>query len=273
MGTSSIYNGPKDRNPLLPEGFEDEYNTTKEEEEGQEKDDKNNIKFEEISIGSWQETKKIMSQYITGYTNNRGRVIRNYVKASGGSKAATERADSGRRATVRLGQFLSSIAADGIIKTLENLKIEFKGKSVESLLSEIVNVIAGTSNTKEDIVAKNATIEALSYLYQFIEENDMTLDSLDNINEEIFNEVMSSFINNYIFERMLNDLQSRFEKYADSPQSAIEKEKELEDYIKESVELKLKEVNFNSLDYHNSSINIVIEETYKECYEVLEGYM
>lgn len=25
MGTSSIYNGPGNRNPLLPEGFEDDY--------------------------------------------------------------------------------------------------------------------------------------------------------------------------------------------------------------------------------------------------------
>lgn len=271
MGTSSIYNGPKDRNPLLPEGFEDEFNNTEDDEKSQEK--KENIELDEIPVGSWQETKKAMSQYITGNTNNRGRVIRNYVRALGGSKTAAVRAVSGRGSTVRLGQFLSSIAANGIIKTLESLKIEYKGKSVESLLSEIVNVIAGSSNTKEDIVAKNATIEALSQLYEYIEENGMTLDSLDRINENIFNEVMSAFINSYIFERMLNDLQSRFEKYADSPQTALDKENEFEDYIKESVELKLKEVHFNKLDYYNLSIHTVIEETYKECYEVLEGYM
>ncbi|MBG9911984.1 hypothetical protein ABD83_11135 [Bacillus xiamenensis] len=272
MGTSSIYNGPKDRNSLLPEGFEDEYNNKEDDEEGQEKKD-NNIENDEIPVGSWQEAKKVMSQYITGNTNNRGRVIRNYVRALGGSKTAAVSAVSGRGSTVRLGQFLSGIAANGISDTLESLKIEYKGKSVESLLSEIVNVIAGSSNTKEDIVAKNATIEALSYLYEYIEENGMTLESLDRINDDIFNEVMSAFVNNYIFERMLNDLQSRFEKYADSPQTALDKEMEFEDYIKESVELKLKEVNFNKLDYYNISIYTVIEETYRECYEVLEGYM
>jgi hypothetical protein len=272
MGTSSIYNGPKDRNPLLPEGFEDEYNNPENDDVSQEKNE-NNGKDEKAPVGSWQETKKVMSQYITGSTSNRGRVIRNYVKASGGSKAAAGKAVSGRNSTVRLGQFLSSIAENGIIKTLESLKIEYKGKSVEALLSEIVNVISGSSNTKEDIVAKNATIEALSYLYEYIDENGMTLESLDSINENIFNEVMSAFINNYIFERMLNDLQSRFEKYADSPQTAIDKEGELEDYIKESVELKLKDVSFNKLDYQSSSVHAVIEETYKECYEVLEGYM
>lgn len=44
MGTSSIYNGPKDRNPLLPEGFEEEY------EESLDKSAKE-------TLGSWQETK------------------------------------------------------------------------------------------------------------------------------------------------------------------------------------------------------------------------
>jgi hypothetical protein len=272
LGTSSIYNGPKDKNPLLPQGFEDEYTNSENEEDCQVKKD-NNDKLTEIPVGTWQETKKIMSQYITGSTNNRGSVIRKYVKASGGSSAVAGKAVAGRGSTVRLGQFLSSITKNGIIKTLENLRIEYKGKSVESLLSEIINVIAGSSNTKEDIVAKNATIEALSHLYEYIEDNGMTLESLDSINEDIFNEVMTAFINSYIFERMLNDLQSRFEKYADSPQTAIDKERELEDYIKESVELKLKEVHFNKFDYHNSSIHAVIEETYKECYEVLEGYM
>lgn len=272
MGTSSIYNGPKDKNPLLPDGFEDEYNKTPD-DEGEEGDIEDKTKHEERPVGSWQETKKAMSQYITGSNNNRGRVIRNYVKATGGSKVASVKAVSGKKSTVSLGQFLSSITTDGIIKTLEKLKIEFSGKSVEMLLSEIVNVIAGSSNAKEDIVAKNATIEAMSHLYEYIEENGMTLETLDTLNEEIFNEVMSAFVNSYLIERMLNDLHSRFEKYANNPKEAIDKENELGDYIKEAVELKLKEVSFNKLDYHDSSIHTVIEETFRECYEVLEGYI
>ena len=37
MGTSSIYGGPVDRNPLLPEGFEDEQNSGNEGKDGEEK--------------------------------------------------------------------------------------------------------------------------------------------------------------------------------------------------------------------------------------------
>lgn len=259
MGTSSIYNGPRD-NPLLPDGFEDEY------EEYMDMDDQD-LK------GSWQETKKVISQYITGTINNRGRVLRNYVKASGGAKVSANRAVSGRSSNIRLGQFLSGIVSEGIIKTLERLKIEYSGKSAEALMSEMVNVISPNSNTKEDIVAKNATIQALSQLYEYITENDMDINSLDYMNDEIFNEVMSSFVSNYIFEKMLNDLQSRFEKYAEDSRLALEKEKELEEYIKESVNVKLNKVTFNKLNYNDSTIDSIINNIYRECYEVLEVYI
>jgi len=257
MGTSSIYNGPKD-NPLLPEGFEDEYKDHMENQE---------------SKGSWQEAKKVMSQYITGSINNRGRVLRNYVKASGGAGASASRAVSGRNSTVRLGRFLSGIVSEGVIKTLERLKFEYRGKSAEALLSEMVNVISPNSNTKEDIVAKNATIQALSQLYDYIAENNMDINSIDNMNEEMFNEVMSTFVSNYIFEKMLNDLQSRFEKYAEDSRTALDKEKELEEYIKESVNVKLNKVSFDKLNYNDSGVDSIIKQIYVECYEVLEVYI
>lgn len=72
---------------------------------------------------------------------------------------------------------------------------------------------------------------------------------------------------------MLNDLQSRFEKYAEDSQSALEKEKELEEYIKESVNVKLNKVTFNKLNYNDSSIDSIINKIYIECYEVLEVYI
>ncbi|MEJ8767451.1 Qat anti-phage system associated protein QatB [Oceanobacillus sp. HCA-5259] len=259
MGTSSIYNGPMD-NPLLPEGFEDEY------------EEFMNVDDQELE-GSWQETKKVISQYITGTIKNQGRVLRNYVKASGGARASANRAVSGRGSSIRLGQLLSGIVSEGIIKTLERLKIEYKGKSAEALISEMVNVISPRSNTKEDIVAKNATIQALSQLYEYITENNMDINSLDNMNDEMFNEVMSLFVSNYIFEKMLNDLQSRFEKYAEDSHTALEKERELEEYIKESVNVKLNKVSFNELNYNESSIDSIISEIYIECYEVLEVYI
>lgn len=283
MGTSSIYGGPTDKNPLLPEGFEDEYINDEdsdksnpdhetEEEEGKPNDEEEKQK-KELLNGSWQETKKAMSQYITGSSSSKGRVASNYVRATGGSKSASNQAVSGRRATIQLGRFLSSIAQDGIYKTLENLHIDYIGKSVETLLSEIVNLISPNSNSKEDAVARNALIEVECKMYEFIVENGLEIESLDNMNEAIFDEIMSSYVTAYIFERMLSDLQSRFEKYADNAQVALQKEKEFREFIQISVELRLNDVKLSKLDYQDKSIDRLIRDLYTECYRVLEVYL
>lgn len=263
MGTSSIYNGPKDGNPLLPKGFEEEY-----------ENDKEDLKQDDREVpGLWKETKTAMSQYINGTSTDKGRVLRNHVKALGGSKAAARQAVSGKNATVRLGAILSSIASVGILNTLESLKINHVGKSIKTLLSEMVNIISSTSNTKEDIISRTATIEAMSDIYKYIEENDMEIECLDRMNEPMFNEIMCAFISNYIFEKMLNDLQSRIEKYADNSQEALLKENEFKDYIRVSVDVKIDEVEFNQLDYDSPNVNEMIGNIYMECYEMLEAYI
>lgn len=266
MGTSSIYNGPKDKNPLLPEGFEDDYDP----------DDFNqneNDNQEGLIEFPWQATKSAMSQFVTGRSSNRGRITRNYVKALGGSAKAARSAKSGKRATIQLGRFLSDIITEGIETTLNKLNIEYRGKSVESLFSEIVNVIAGPSNSKEDIAAKNASMEALAELYDFVEENDMDIQVLERMDEILFNKVMKTFVNHYLIERILKDLQSRFEKYADNLSVAISKENEVKGFITESVEVKLDETRFRNIEYKSKNIDVIIEGIYTDCYEILEDYL
>ncbi|WP_422656687.1 Qat anti-phage system associated protein QatB [Paenibacillus sp. EC2-1] len=277
MGTSSIYNGPGNRNPLLPEGFEDDYvdseeleqdkNEPKEEENKPKGRDDNN---DAILSGSWQETKKSMSQFINGTSNNKGRIVGNYVRASGGSRVASSRAVSGRNTTVNLGSFLSNILRDGIYRTLQSLQIDYVGKSVEDLLSEIVNFISPNSNTKEDIVARNALIEVECKMYELIIENGKDIESLNTLNEEMFDEIMNSYVTSYIFEGMLNDLQSRFEMYGDDTKVAQQKEREFKEFIEISVELKLRDVRLSKVDYQDKSIHSIVKEIYRECYYILE---
>ncbi|MEB1806020.1 MAG: hypothetical protein LPK26_01755 [Bacillaceae bacterium] len=266
MGTSSIFNGPKDKNPLLPEGFEDEYNP-----DDLDKSDQENQQVE--MDFPWQATKTAMSQFVTGKSNNKGRVAGSYVKALGGANNAARSASSARRATIQLGRFLSDIINDGLEATFNKLNIDYRGRSVESLFSEIVNVIAGESNSKEDIAAKNASMEALSELYDFVEENKMDLQVLEQMDEFLFNKVMNTFIGNYLIQRLLKDLQSRFEKYADNLLVAITKENDVKEYIIEAVDVKLDEIRFNNFEYRNTNIEVIIEGIYVDCYKILEDYV
>ncbi|OMP29204.1 Qat anti-phage system associated protein QatB [Bacillus sp. I-2] len=262
MGTSSIYKGPKDRDPLLPEGFEEEYD--KEEEKTQE-----DIEI----IAPWKAAKTAMSQYIKESHSNRGRVFRSYTRALGGSKNAASTARSGIKSAVNLGRLLSTISSEGFETTFQRLSIDFRGKGVEELFSTLVNVLVPESNTKEDIIARKASVEALSQLYEFVVQHDMDIKILDSLDESLFNKVMSTFISSFIFERLLNDLESRFEIYASNVELAISKELEVKEYVHQNTEVRLREVNFKGFNYRQVSIENVIQNIYKECYEVLEGYV
>lgn len=261
MGTSSIYNGPNDKNPLLPEGFEEDFN-----------EDQNYENLQEVntSPGTWKETKKAMSQYVTGNSPSKGRILRNYIKASGGGRTASKNAVTGRNTMMQLGRFLSSISKEGFIRTMEMLQIDFIGKNVGTLLSEVVNIICNNSSTKEDIIARTATLEALYQIYEYIEENDMEISCLDSIDDVLFHQIMNSYISSYIYERILNDLQRSFEAYAENNTDALEKEHEFKEYIQSSVEIKLNDIRLSKIDYYDEKIEDIVENVYTQCYQTLE---
>lgn len=262
MGTSSIYNGPKDHNPLLPDGFEEEYTNEKDKDQQ-----------EQEVLAPWQSAKTSMSQFINESHSNRARILRSYTRALGGSSNAARTARSGIKSAVNLGRLLSSISSEGIENTLQRLSISFRGRGVEELFSTLINVLVPESNTKEDVIARKASVEALSQLYEFIEQNDMDLKALDTLDESLFNKVMSTFISSFIFERLLNDLESRFEKYASNVELAISKEQEVKEYVHQNTDIRLSKIDFNNINYSQSSIENVLEDIYKECYEVLEDYL
>lgn len=254
MGTSSIYEGHKDKNGLLPDDFEEITNEEKKENET-----------------SWKNTKTSMSKYITGHNKNLSGVINKYVRASGGASNLVKTSKSGIESTVALGNFLNIIRQSGLNQTLNEFNIEFRGRDVEDVLSDIVNIIAKDSNTKENIVAKKATINTLEKIYELIEENNMNFNSLEAINDDMFEIIMCRYISEYIWEKILNDLESRFEKYLDTPIRMLEIENDFREYIENDVEATYKSKNIESSQFSNKDAENLVKEIYKECYEVLGG--
>lgn len=258
MGTSSIYHGQVDKGNLLPSDYDDLINESQ-------------IDTEDKLGEPWKNTKKLMSQYITGSNTNLKGVINSYIKASGGANKITQNSKMGIRATANLGHFLFSIRQNGVSKTFKEFNIDFKEKNVEEILSQLVNVISFSSNKKEDIVAKDATIETLSDLYSFIEENDLNILCLDNIDEDMFDILICKYISCYIFGKILNDLESRFERYACDANKAIEIEEEFKLYIKNTVDTTYDNLKINIDEFSNSNIMTLVNDVYLECYEVLGG--
>jgi len=264
MGTSSGYGGPKGKNPLLPDDFGDNQDSTKQKL----KNDDGNAKG-----AAWKNAKTQASKLV----QNRGRSLRSaissHVRASGGASKAASSARSGKATTVRLGGFLGSVSAQGIRSTLKQYKIEYEGRSTEEVLSDLINKIAPDPNTKEDSIARNAVLDTIEELYEKISENGDDLEIFDNLNEETFNEVMQTYISSYIFQRFLNDLEIRFEMFSKGTESTLELEEEIKEYISGSVEEKLMDKNFAEMDFSSNAIMKTINKLYNDCYEVIEGVL
>lgn len=269
MGTSSSYGGPKGKNPLLPNDFDDNVAPSENPDNQLTPPFKKPEKSPNTDL--WQNAKTQISKLIKDPNRNTKSALSSYVKAYGGASKAAMSATSGITTTAKLGGFLSNISLQGIQDTLTQYKIEFEGRSTEEVLSELINRIAPVPETKEDSIARIALLDTIEELYEEVSENDGDLEILDNLDENRFNDVMRTYISSYIFQRFLNDLESRFEKYSQNAGTALSLEKEIKDYISGVVDNKLKEQNFSNIDYSSDPVIQSINKIYADCYEVIEG--
>jgi hypothetical protein len=251
MGTSSSYGGNKDKKNLLPEDYDENSN-------------------QQIS---WQSVKTGLSKYINGSGGNgiKG-TARQYVKAAGGAASLTARSTSGISGAVNIGNMFSSIRENGVIETFERFGIEYTGKSVEEICSSLINYIAPDSNSKEDGVAREAATEAMTHLYQYIDNNDMEIETLDSMPEELIEETFCCYIENYIWGKILNDLEFCFEKNSNDPQKTVMMEQELKLYISNTVSVAFNSPEIKEKIFGNQSIENGVKVLYKDCYEEMEAY-
>lgn len=283
MGTSSIFDGPV--NSLLPDDYKDTVpdNSAPEPEEMEPSDeastdseqpDDQDKSFEQPIVPAfrWKDAKTAMTNYVKGLSS-RERVMNHYVGASGGSKQLARSSTAGRSTAVSLGRILQDFRNNGVEATLQSLQIDYVGKGIKSLLSELVNVISGKSNSKEDMAARGAANEAVAEMYEVITENDGDIESLRRIDELTFRKILEVFMSEYIFKRVMSDLQSRFEKYENNLKVAVQKEQELKDYVKVKVELRVREIHPETLDYSSKSISNEINNLFTKCFQAFEGYL
>jgi|GEM_PF-421055 len=279
MGTSGIYNGPKGTNPLVPDWYQEEENEggnggekENDENDGKEENDENgsNNKDKLIPIGSWQGAKTQMSKYASGSSNHLGSVFKSYLKALGGGKGAAKAAISGKNSAASLGKVMNSISSRGFKETLESYKISFASKSLEEVLSNLASIIAPDGATKEEAVARKATLDSIEYFYDRIEEEGLDINSLDTVNETLLSDVMEKYFSSYIFEKMLCDLESRIENYADNSNKAIEIENQIKNYIDGTIKNELGKVKFLEMDYNSKKSKDFINKVYEDCYNVVE---
>lgn len=270
MGTSSIYHGPTKSNPLLPADYDDGQDNTG--GDGSQNNQENGQIGEQTV--TWGTVKSDFSKYINSKSRTGGRgggslknVARQYVRASGGTRALMSGAISGTRSGRALHGFYGSVVSNGIRQTLESLHIQFQGKSVNEIISLLVNAISPDAVTKEDVVARKATQDALAHIYEYIERNSMDIQCLDNMPQDLVDTSMCAYIESYIWGMMMKNLASRLEIYEKIPDKAYEIEQELKGYIKGTVQVEFQK----DREIFKKSPAEAVDGLMKKCIAVVEG--
>ncbi|HPT72197.1 MAG TPA: hypothetical protein PLE74_07940 [Candidatus Cloacimonadota bacterium] len=285
MGTSESFSGPK--RPLLPSDFDEDLDKilhlpfellspnnpdSENNEENVNQEEREDAEGNQNNIPSWRSTKTRIARYANGQTDNYRPVLSSYVKSHGGARNASKTSKAGIYTTIRFGYFLDNVSKSGIHKYLEENHIEYEGRKASDILSEIINNIAPSPDTKEDAIARNALLDTMQELLEkFNLSGDIEI--LNNMNGNNINYILATYISSYIYHRILSDLEMRFEKYSKSPKEAKRKEKDIKEYISGTVEGVIKKINPSQYNYTKSSIKKLITDLYYGCYKAIEGDM
>lgn len=250
MGTSSIFRGNNDRNPLLPLGYEEESQKT-------------------VHQVTWKTVKTDMSKYISsgGLHGNARHIIRQAIKANGGAHRMVASSSSSMRAAQGLVRFFVDVGVSGVYTTFKQLGIQYEGKSVKDVFSHLINSLSPKAITKEDIVARQALEAALCKLCEYVTDNDMDFSCIDNMSIEVMDLAMKSFLIEYIWATVMKDLECRVEQYMSDVTTACEREKELKDIIEAVVDVEYD----NNESLMKNNVNEAVLALTERCLSILEG--
>jgi len=281
MGTSKSNAGPKDKMPLLPPWAPSPPEKIPEKEP--ETDDTDNQPNQDnTDDGSKEKPEALTSGFasarrnLTNYIKTRGHqsfrsAVRSYVKSYRGGKNASKTAISGKTSGARFSGFISGIANQGIERTLESYGLaDCIGKSAEYVLTKITDLIAPAGATNEEAAAREAIIDALTFLHDYFELNDKDINELDSISKTDFELVIKEYVSSYIFNRWLHELGLKFEQKAASTRELVQLENEAKEYIKEAVKLDLSKVDLLKIDFNSGEGKVIIDKIFDEAYIFIE---
>jgi hypothetical protein len=186
--------------------------------------------------GGWPNAKRTATLFAKqGGTGNvtPGQVVSAYLTALGGSAAAARRAETGRAAAQRLGGFLATVANQGLDAALEQIGLaEVVGRDTTEVLEALVNRLAGPGGTLEEADARAAMMRVL----QEELEDPAAFDGLD---QDGVGRIVESFLVEYIYERMLQEIGDRLENGAMTAEGAKKAEDDIRVYVVATVQLEL----------------------------------
>ena len=220
----------------------------------------------------WRAAKRRMGKVATGGGQGAIRgAARAYVRARGGARSAARSARASRAATVALGGFLSDVDRRGFADASQALGIAVLGKDAESVFAAIVDAIAPDGSRPEEAAGRQGIVEALWQLYDRLSLADDGWAKLEAMNTDAVSTALETAIVACIYSRWIHEVGIALERKAPTPRDAVRRERDIKDYVRQSVRLDFKNKDMVAINWQGQEGRSFIESKYIEAYGIFEG--
>jgi len=145
------------------------------------------------------------------------------------------------------------------------------GQPAEAVVAALLDVLAPAGATLEEAAARKAATEALWALYDRFGLEDGDLGKLDRMDRGTVAEMIEVSVVTYIYGRWLQELGERLESRSVSDQEAVTLERQVKEYVKETVKLDLAKADVLGVDWAGAAGRRLVEQVYQEAYSFLEA--
>jgi hypothetical protein len=215
------------------------------------------------SGGDWNPLKRSATAFVTRRavgTSAMAELLRNYVRAKGGSRNFSGLAGGGGSGSAGgspatttaqgLGSFLSSVASSNLEEALTAVGLEdLIGEPVADLIAAILELIAGPASTLEIAAARDALGEVVEELF----ENATTPDEVEEairsaVDGEGLASILHSFFTNYLYAQFCRDFYETWQK-KEGADKAAQSLSEVRDYMDAAVIERSGDFKVDSVDW------------------------
>ena len=281
MGTSNLYKGPKGTS-LLPTDYTGEpdeqqpvvapdgESSADEQSENDEPAETENPELEDLLQKeqprvTWTQAKRTFSTQIGKRKPDVKLITKTYTEASGGYKHAAKTSGSSKRVARGIITFFSG-TPDVIRQRLEQIGIVFEGRSTQEIFNDIYSHLCTGASSREDALADKALSQTFSELF---ESELMNEQGLDVFKPELLEFLVSHFVTNSIYYKLLNEVAFGELTGYKSNADIAKIEDDLKTFIDGLVSGRVPEYLHEGIT--PDEVNKLVDNLYEDCYKVMEG--
>jgi hypothetical protein len=171
-----------------------------------------------------------------------------------------------------LAGFLSSVSSGGVATAVRQLGLAtLAGRPAHDVLAAVTNTIAPRGATLEDAAARQAIADTLAALWDAQGVTDGGIDRLQSMTPDDVRGAIIESVSAYIFYRWVLELGRAIERRAVSMNEAITMEREMRQYIRDTLKLDIAKTDVLHVDWGGTEGQRIVEKVFTEAYDLIES--